>query len=725
MPYVSDFSYGDYNYNMKSKYYLIALLTILITLCSTIFLFGCNEKEDNIETFNITYSTNYGGRIDGEANQTVKKGDCGSEVTAQAWEEGYYFEKWSDGVEEATRKEENVTENKRIEAIFKIMEFTVEYQSGDGGYVKGGTIIRGIQYGADLNEIVEAIPNEGYEFDVWSDGVTTATRQEKNIISDKQLCAYFELKHVKVSYIAESNGKIEGVAEQTVTYGSATETVTAVPNEGYEFDVWSDGITSATRQDTNLTSDKQISAYFKLKHVTVTYYAGVNGKIQGSTQQSVAYGSETELVTAIPNEGYEFDVWSDGVTTARRQEKNITSNKQIFANFKLKHVQVTYIAEFNGKIEGVAEQSVIYGRQTEWVTAVPDEGYKFIGWSDGYKTETRRDYYCTKDIQITAYFEIIKRTFKLNYNMVTKDAVEEVELTYFETDKVTLPVPEKDKFTFCGWYQDKLQVSDENGIIIAGDKVFENSLNKLHAKWQAHETFTYKILMIYITDVQAMLPTQQHGNPTGETVAVNYQISDIERQVYHNLTIKLEETLEDMLDGLVDFVVDEYFTTQAIGTESITQDSGGNVKIWPWNIPEITKERREQYQSILTTLNFNEYNHLFHSAAGAATEKYGTIYFESSVNRINIEDLLDLNSCYWETALGAYIHELSHTIEMRKDFYSFHSAAVSHLIVKEGMQELEAYKLYYLSEIEIEGQKVGIPYDFWKEDLENPYIDRF
>ena len=136
-------------------------------------MFGCNEKEDNIETFNITYSTNYGGRIDGEANQTVKKGDCGSEVTAQAWEEGYYFEKWSDGVEEATRKEENVTENKRIEAIFKIMEFTVEYQSGDGGYVKGGTIIRGIQYGADLNEIVEAIPNEGYEFDVWSDGVTT------------------------------------------------------------------------------------------------------------------------------------------------------------------------------------------------------------------------------------------------------------------------------------------------------------------------------------------------------------------------------------------------------------------------------------------------------------------------------------------------------------------------------------------------------------------------
>ena len=590
MPYVSDFSYGDYNYNMKRKYYLIALLTILITLCSTIFLFGCNEKEDNIETFNITYSTNYGGRIDGEANQTVKKGDCGNEVTAIAWEEGYYFEKWSDGVEEATRKEENVTENKRIEAIFKIMEFTVEYQSGDGGYVKGGTIIRGIQYGADLNEIVEAIPNEGYEFDVWSDGVTTATRQEKNI----------------------------------------------------------------------------------------------------------------------------------------------TSNKQIFAYFKLKHIQVTYAAESNGKIEGAAEQSVIYGRQTEWVTAVPDEGYKFIGWSDGYKTETRRDYYCTKDIQITAYFEIIKRTFKLNYNMVTKDAVEEVELTYFETDKVTLPVPEKDKFTFCGWYQDKLQVSDENGIIIAGDKVFENSLNKLHAKWQAHETFTYKILMIYITDVQATLPTK-----TGNKVEVNYHITDLERQIYHNITIKLEEILEDMLDGLVDFVVDEYFTTQPIGAESFVQAWNGtsfDVSLHIWDIPEISLEMRKQYQSVIATLNFNQDTSLFFSGGGAATEKYGYVFFDPQIRGLlgivgnKLEDLMDLNNSYWKNIIGAYIHEFVHTIEQRKGYFEFHTAISKPFLgdnIWWALDELEKYKLYIIKEIYDDNEKVVIPYEFWEEDLKNPYEERF
>lgn len=471
----------------------------------------------------------------------------------------------------------------------------------------------------------------------------------------------------------------------------------------------------------------------------VIYSSSYGGYVSGQTTQNVPKGESGSEVTAIVSTvGYVFDSWSDGVKDVTRKEENVTEAKEIKAIFRLGNYTIEYFADEGGHIEGKTLQIGDYYSKNSEVKAVANEGYKFIRWSDGNENPIRYDPYLQENKQITAHFEKITRTFLLNYNMVTRDAINEIELMYGETNKVTLPVLEKDKFTFCGWYRSEwdgstVQVSDEYGNIIVEDsELFKqqedprNPLDRLHIKWEAKEKFayTYKILMIYVTEVKASLRTQYNGKPSQDTVVVNYQISELERQICHNITNKLEEVLEDMLDGLVDFQIDEYFTTQAIGTESFGQDSGGNVSLYPWNIPEITLEQRQQYQSVLTTLNFNEYTHLFHSAAGTATQKYGCIYFESVVPT-NLEDLKDLHNHFWTSAIGPYIHELCHTIEMRKDFYDFHSAAITNLINKKGMLELEAYKLYYLCEIEMDGQIIGIPYDFWKEDLENPYIERF
>lgn len=52
-----------------------------------------------------------------------------------------------------------------------------------------------------------------------------------------------------VAYIAGSNGSISGDSSQTVSKGSATTPVTAVPNAGYHFVKWSDGATAISRTD--------------------------------------------------------------------------------------------------------------------------------------------------------------------------------------------------------------------------------------------------------------------------------------------------------------------------------------------------------------------------------------------------------------------------------------------------------------------------------------------
>ena len=73
---------------------------------------------------------------------------------------------------------------------------------------------------------------------------------------------------------------------------------------------------------------------------------------------------------------------------------------------------VTYVTDGNGMIEGETNQSVTPGGNTTDVTAVPGEGYEFVGWSDGVETPTRRDDNIKSDLTVTAVFE------KINFTVV-------------------------------------------------------------------------------------------------------------------------------------------------------------------------------------------------------------------------------------------------------------------------------------------------------------------
>ena len=50
---------------------------------------------------------------------------------------------------------------------------------------------------------------------------------------------------------------------------------------------WSDGVTTATRTDTNVTADKSVTATFAINTYTLTYTAGAHGTILGTSPQTV------------------------------------------------------------------------------------------------------------------------------------------------------------------------------------------------------------------------------------------------------------------------------------------------------------------------------------------------------------------------------------------------------------------------------------------------------
>ena len=449
------------------------------------------------DVFSLNYSAEAGGTIQGETSQEVLIYGSGTEVTAVP-NEGYGFIKWSDGVTTATRTDTNVKQNLSVTAEFGRKK-TVSYSAGEGGTIQGEAtqeLIAGIE-----GTPVTAVPNDGWYFVGWSDGVETPTRTytpsaygistvsieatfapyhkvnyivygtggtiqgeatqlvkpgetptavtavpdegykltgwyEEGVSTGNQIVgaeetfsggqvlyygdgtttyyvAFEPIEYVCI-YYADKGGTVNGSANRydsiaTVHTGYATAEIVAVPNSGYVFTGWSDGRKDNPRIDTIDPDNPQtvmVTAHFAIGF-TLTYTADAGGTISGVSIQGIPTGEDGTEVTAVPNAGCSFVRWSDGVMTATRKDTNVTSDLSVTAEFLRGTFTLSYFAGEGGTIEGTTEQSVLAGDSGTAVTAVPNDGWYFVGWSDGVMTAIRTDIEITSDINVTAEFDVI------------------------------------------------------------------------------------------------------------------------------------------------------------------------------------------------------------------------------------------------------------------------------------------------------------------------------
>jgi hypothetical protein len=141
----------------------------------------------------------------------------------------------------------------------------------------------------------------------------------------------------RLTYSAGTNGTIMGGVDHTIIQivnRGAAHFVIAVPDSGFYFVEWSDGLTSAERADRLPESDTiSVTARFGLMY-TLTYRAGENGILVGDTLQFVLDGNSAATIIAVPNEGYAFFMWSDSVMSARRTDIGVSSNIAVYAIFR-------------------------------------------------------------------------------------------------------------------------------------------------------------------------------------------------------------------------------------------------------------------------------------------------------------------------------------------------------------------------------------------------------
>jgi hypothetical protein len=241
-----------------------------------------------------------------------------------------------------------------------------------------------VNHGANGTEVT-AIPDAGYHFAQWSDGVLTPARTDLNVTADITVTAQFAINQYTLTYTAGTGGSISGASPQTVNHGANGAAVTAVPDTGYHFVKWSDDSTANPRTDANVTADVAVTAEFAVNTYTLTYTAGAGGSISGSSPQTVNHGANGTEVTAIPDAGYRFVQWSDGVMTAPRTDVNVTANLTVTALFAPTRHELAVLSAHGAPVPPVGLHTNDYGtRLTNRVALTDTLGttqYVATGWA--------------------------------------------------------------------------------------------------------------------------------------------------------------------------------------------------------------------------------------------------------------------------------------------------------------------------------------------------------
>lgn len=169
--------------------------------------------------------------------------------------------------------------------------------------------------------------------------------------------------------------------------------ISAIPNSGYMFSKWTGDYTGTSPDATIIVSQNMnIIANFEVKPVNMfTLTTSVSNALHGSISRSPdsdKYEENTEVtLTANPATGYKFLRWEgdfnsyDSSTAKVIMDTNKTINA-IFASISSTIYTVTnnQVDTTMGNVK-LEKETLVENGDSLTITAVPNEGYKFTGWS--------------------------------------------------------------------------------------------------------------------------------------------------------------------------------------------------------------------------------------------------------------------------------------------------------------------------------------------------------
>jgi hypothetical protein len=233
------------------------------------------------------------------------------------------------------------------------LTFAVDGSHGTLAAKNGNTTLQTgdmVAHGSQL--IFTATPDAGYRIKQWKindspEGEEGLTYEISRITEAATVSVEFEaipLYTVTYSVVNSEGGQLfASVNGSPIASGASLIDGTQIdfsaqPDAGYEIKAWNDNgqaVSAFATYPVVLTKNEDITIEFNKKTFILTYVAGENGSITGETTQLVLYGGSGTQVLAVPDQGYRFVKWCDGVTDNPRTDANVTNNLILDCEFAL------------------------------------------------------------------------------------------------------------------------------------------------------------------------------------------------------------------------------------------------------------------------------------------------------------------------------------------------------------------------------------------------------
>jgi uncharacterized repeat protein (TIGR02543 family) len=496
---------------------------------------GFQQAYDEVEvtvgppvvSYTVSYHANEatGGAVPVDENSPYV---ADSEVTvlgpASLVRTGYTFAGWNtqaagNGTAYAVGAKFNISANTALYAQWTANTYTVTFNANGGSSPDPAT--KPVVYGSPYGPLA-ATSLTGYSLDGWftaaSGGMqitteTTVTNTADHmlyaqwtlipvsVITDKSTVNVAEgstetfqakLSHQPASTINVTVARMSGDTDITVQSGSALTFTTG------NWETWQmvtlaaavDADTENGQATITLTPDDvnylsaEVTAIEIDKDTTLTVTNDGSGTTDPAGEVIVEKGVATPILAHVPV-SHNFVNWTITSGSATFGDANapsttvtITAPATIRANFAIKTYTLTYSAGVGGTIDGASPQVVNHGSNGTQVTAVPDNGYSFVKWSDNVMTAARTDTGVTANITVEAEFSANTYTVTFDANGGDAPSQSSKEVTY-NAAYGALATTQRTGYTLVGWFTDPDYghgVTSETIVSVAGNHV-------LYARW--------------------------------------------------------------------------------------------------------------------------------------------------------------------------------------------------------------------------------------------------
>jgi uncharacterized repeat protein (TIGR02543 family) len=377
---------------------------------------------------------------------------------------------------------------KKLAALFTVFFIALVFAACQGGEaelvsfaVNSETVEEYYSQGSELDLTINAVMSDGstspikvtsemisgFDPDVLGEQTVTITYKGKSIVITVEVVP----GDLALTYVSGENGSITGELVQSVEYQSDGTEVTAVPNTGYEFIGWSDGVINAKRKDRNVVEDISVTANFRLITFTVRFYDRNGDLVETET---AGLGGAVTLPDAPDIPGLEFIGWVSRVASQTVDFDNITANVDVIAAYTDSIYTVSF---YDGPYD--SEPSLIESKTCKWDDSVTPPnitepyGYTFSGW----KTESGMvAVFSGIRTSFACYASFTPVNFTITFDSAGGSTVTPREYPY-GVPAGTLPEPTKTGMNLIGWYTEA-----EEGELFDTTSVVNGDIT-LYAYW--------------------------------------------------------------------------------------------------------------------------------------------------------------------------------------------------------------------------------------------------